>query len=880
MTTRRPWIVACTLALACALSTGAAGQNGTGIDAQENVFGATNIHAVTGHGRIALGVSQDGDLTVLSWPSPSVNDQLTYLSSNDLEARSMPRFGAPDGLGSFFGLTCQTAQEAVVTWLRDREVWSISQDYGEGDGANPRTTFESIALGLKVTLIDAVSPSSDTVVRQLTLDRQASSSVERCALLTYANLSPQPPNARIPELPIADWVMDGRNDYAAIWDAVNGVVVHFHPNDQRIFDQQADLLEPPPAEWGPIGDALTAETLDASAIAELVDDLPNAYSDGAWLAFTTIPAPSQHQIGFDETPTCEHISELVSNVLALPDTFPGFKPPLDPIALIALQCTKTAAELIAEQGWQYDAADPWTDLQDGELEGADLAALEAAAALRTELTFDSQGRAQAAFVLGAGPDLASARQALATGSDPGSVVAAAEEALADWIADLRIPGEPGTRPYTVARRSLINLRVGTDSASGAIVASIARQPPYYVDWPRDGAFFNVMLDASGQSALVDQRAALYAGWQRDEPVPPTPLLNPPPPTDPRTGEATTYPADAWEMNHYADGTAAGTFRFEIDTTAFAVWTAVTHAGWVEDPESYLSGQWETIRSGAQLLADWRDPETGLHAPAQEDDQASYTQTLHGAITVFGALDAASRAARLLGEVAQAEAWEERALELSDAMRANFYDEDAQVYFMQESDRLPLQASGLVATGPTAWLVWPMTLYAYSDPQVQRQLERDLGIIEAPLALESAGGLYYMKNTISLAVGGRGIFDETIDALPAVLSDQATAQTGHFGEVMVVDDSGDSKRADQRVSNPHLWEGALYYLTVLAVEEPEALQRYEEVLPPSRLRQGVTSTAGGGGCQCNTHTSPTRLPLAALLLLWWGQARTRKQKQFR
>lgn len=128
--TRRASILAWALALGCALSTGAAGQNGTGIDAQENVFGATNIHAVTGHGRIALGVSQDGDLTVLSGPSPSVNDQLTYLSSNDLEARSMPRFGAPEGLGSACRPVCRLAARRACP----ADAWEMNH-YADGTAA-------------------------------------------------------------------------------------------------------------------------------------------------------------------------------------------------------------------------------------------------------------------------------------------------------------------------------------------------------------------------------------------------------------------------------------------------------------------------------------------------------------------------------------------------------------------------------------------------------------------------------------------------------------------------------------------------------------------------------------------------------------------------
>ena len=33
---------------------------------------------------------------MLSWPNPSTNDQLAYVSSNALDARDLPRMGAPE----------------------------------------------------------------------------------------------------------------------------------------------------------------------------------------------------------------------------------------------------------------------------------------------------------------------------------------------------------------------------------------------------------------------------------------------------------------------------------------------------------------------------------------------------------------------------------------------------------------------------------------------------------------------------------------------------------------------------------------------------------------------------------------------------------------
>ena len=826
------------------LSSAVAGaQNATGIDAQENVFGATNINAVTGNGRLTLGISRDGDVSVLSWPNPSYTDQLGYITSNALDARDQPRFGALEGAGSFFGLSCTTVDSGhFVTWLRDRAVWEIAQNYGPSDGPNPHTMYTSTSLGLRVLVIDAIAPLSNTLVRDVEVEVLPGSSVVSCALLSYANLSPLPPNARVPELPLVDWLFDGRNDFAAIWDDENHAVLHFHPNDQRVHKTLMDLLTGPSVDFGLIGDVLKQETITEEEIKQLVVQLPDLYSDGSWAMISTEPFPTQYQVGFDHTPFCALIEELSANIQAMPDTFEGFTLPVSSWVMNLFECWRTGPELVAHKGWIYPAEDPWADVQDGDLSGHGLAAGEVAAALKTDLEI-IDGVGKASLIIGFGADAISAREALEAGRG-GNVAQDAEDALEAWISPLRIPGQPGSRAWQVARRFLIDLRVGTCSDSGAVVASIARQPPYALDWPRDGAFFNIVFDVSGQNDLVAKRAELYASWQRSDPVEPTMFVNPDPPEDPDTGEADTYPADAWEMNYFADGMVGGTFRFEIDTTAFAVWALVAHAGWADDPLNYLAAQWPNIRRGTNLLARWRDADTGLHAPAQEDDAPDPAQTLHGAVTVFGALDIAARSARLLDRHEHASVWEERAQELRAAMEAHFYEEDAKALVMGESGRLPIMASGLSDTGPGSWSLWPMTMYDRDDPRVEDQITHDWGVIEAVVNLAPPGGLYFMKTTLSMAVTALDAFGSQVQSLPEKLALQATPDTLHFGEVMVVIEEGDDQRAQQRVSTPHLWEGALYYLTALAVEDPAALQEYEEVLPESLFHEKPKYPDGG------------------------------------
>src|SRR5262249_52957069 len=127
------------------------------IDVVEHLLGATNVQAITGHGRMAAGISADGDLTVLSWPTPSFADQLAYISSNAVDARSRPLLGAQEGAGLFLGLLLELADTSrQVVWLRDRTIFTVTQSYGPEDGGNVETRFVSPELGLTVTLTDAI----------------------------------------------------------------------------------------------------------------------------------------------------------------------------------------------------------------------------------------------------------------------------------------------------------------------------------------------------------------------------------------------------------------------------------------------------------------------------------------------------------------------------------------------------------------------------------------------------------------------------------------------------------------------------------------------------------------------------------------------------
>ena len=77
-----------------------------------------------------------------------------------------------------------------------------------------------------------------------------------------------------------------------------------------------------------------------------------------------------------------------------------------------------------------------------------------------------------------------------------------------------------------------------------------------------------------------------------------------------------------------------------------------------------------------------------------------------------------------------------------------------------------------------------------------------------------------------------------------------------------------------MSTPHLWEGTLFYLTALALEDPDALLRYDDALPESRV--GSSGGAAGGACGCTAPGRPeSRTPFALIAILLAVLARVRR-----
>ena len=826
------------------------------ISAVEHALGASPIHMVAGHGRMSLGVTRKGDVAVLTWPSPSCCDQLTYLASNALDARSRPRTGVRDGFGVALGLALRTASGERVAWLHDETVWEIDARYRDDAGLEPTFRYRHRSLGVRVEVTDVILPERDVFERVVRVTREAGSAVTEVSLLSHVNLGLT--QNVVPRIPMGDVVADGRNDFGLLWDRDAGAFVQYRPADRAPIRDLGGLISPgalPTDFFGPLDALMRADgditTQVAAAVAELDARHPGG---GVFAVFGTDVAPTGFQAGREDGAFCEELDAMVGNILSLRDA--GVPLGIDPTAAQAFRCTDPLrpAAVASARGWTRAAEPAWRDAQDGALSGNPAAAWLSDAALRTPVALDGGGSGGARLLIAFGASHSAARSAFTAARAQGADAAVQSSAQA-WAARTfalptslpsRIPEADRARIVAASRRAIQHVLAGTDAATGMIVASIARQAPYGLDWPRDGAFFDYALDVAGLQANVTRRLDWALPLARREPLSRAQLnllTDPLPPVDPRSG-ARQYPEAAWEMNYYNTGEMGGFFRFEIDNTALMVWSAAVHLAFVpEGDRRAMAERWyPQVQRSADLLAEWRDAATGLHAPANEDDNAAFTVTLHGAVTVYAGLDASARMARLLGRTTDAVRWERRASELRDAVLRAFYD--------REGGRFVSEATGAASTNPgssplgaTAWLVWPAQMLPVNDPRVAAQVRRDLEQILRTLRGDDGveGGAYLTKTTLSaaafLAAGGDPSLAPLLDdAMVRIARDVMDPVTHVMGEVFVHirDGAGRSIRLENRVSQPHLWEATLFYLSAMAMSDPTRFDPSQRALPASMI----------------------------------------------
>jgi GH15 family glucan-1,4-alpha-glucosidase len=449
----------------------------------------------------------------------------------------------------------------------------------------------------------------------------------------------------------------------------------------------------------------------------------------------------------------------------------------------------------------------------------------------TPLDFGAHGEATARMIIGAGSSSDAALAALRGERQQawGAELAAVTRYWRGWLAGAPLPAVPANNPeasriQAVAKRSLITMRLAVDPGSAAIVASGDTQGPYGEDWIRDGSFIDEALDEAGYHNLVSRHEQFEVSAQ-------TTATNP----------DVLRPSGNWPMATYGDGVPGGPIPYEIDETGFGAWTLWQHSTFLSPvaARTYLQQVFPAIARAADWITACQDPLDGLQCQANEDDNLTPTQTLHGAGPDLLGLRSAILAAGALG------------LELSDPRVAQW---SARAGTLQQAiDKLWLPSRGVYGEGAGdagasspatpnetqlfsdgGWLLWPVQLHSMSatnDPVGAQRMASEANATLAA-ALDSLG------NQASGGYEAKGLLGacKSLPGLPAAAQTPARAQlqravgmlasssassargfttdTGLFAEFWQVFGAGSSAHVVPLNDAPHVWEHALYYMTAL------------------------------------------------------------------
>lgn len=441
----------------------------------------------------------------------------------------------------------------------------------------------------------------------------------------------------------------------------------------------------------------------------------------------------------------------------------------------------------------------YVDARDARLNGRDQATGQADAAIADRLSLRSRKKRSTTVLIAsaAGRKKALAALRAARRTSIGPIARAKAAWWRRWLESSPLPRGAPRRVVKLAKRSLMTMRQAIDSERDMIVASIATQAPYGLDWVRDGSFINRALDEAGHPRAVARHDIRYGELQVGAGNPPD--GGPP------------APSGNWSQNYYADGVVGGPIPYEIDETGLGIWTLWDHYAQTGDRDYLLVADvYEAIQRAAHYLSDEPpigciDPTNRLQCLASEGDNEAPSQTLKGAEAVWLGLDSAVRAAQVRGgETAglNATKWRARRNELGAAIETQFFDEDCTCYTTDYD------------IGAT--LLWPVGFLEPGTERSDAQADVNWRHMKRVLDGRTRRGSYETKLLLgnSHAWEGRPTRMARIKkGLEWVARVPTTNGTGLLGEAWMEFPAG-SERIATMVSQPHATTHALFYLAAL------------------------------------------------------------------
>lgn len=451
------------------------------------------------------------------------------------------------------------------------------------------------------------------------------------------------------------------------------------------------------------------------------------------------------------------------------------------------------------KGWKEEPLDAYIDSEDGDLSGSSYGGCQVNAAMK--FPFNSS----LTIYITVGKTYEETRSLLNWAK-----VVGYEELKRDtmnywreWIGRAVLPDDDELIPFS--KRALINIKASTDRNTGAIVASISVQPPYGEDWPRDGAYLNLALDIAGYHSMVTEHNLFYAKVQRREGLFP-------------------FLPGSYDMCYYADGMPGGPIPFEIDETAYIIWTLWNHAKFLpeDEREDYIRKVAHSIELASEALyKECFDEKRKLQCYSNEDDNPQFTQGLIGALTYYLAMNTAGEYWEYKGNREMAQRFRRRAYEIRDGIMNNFYFEDIGIF------NADFSAMSL--------LIWPAEFDAdYNRENVINWIKH---VVDECLGGNVDGFSYISKGILAIGLTERDVQRDWLEGAIKKMVSISTPGTLIMGETFVVSDG----KFENRVSMPHNWEAALTYLSAMALYNPQSFAPLKErIEKPS----GGCSTGSG------------------------------------
>jgi oligosaccharide amylase len=355
------------------------------------------------------------------------------------------------------------------------------------------------------------------------------------------------------------------------------------------------------------------------------------------------------------------------------------------------------------------------DAEDGHLSGNSIAQGSVDSVFGLRMNVDGLARKKGFFWLAAGENWPDVRllDSIVRKKGPESLLQRTDDYWRLWVNKETPPLELfPDKVGALYRRSLLVLRTQIDWQGGIVAANDSdviqfNRDTYSYIWPRDGALVANAMDLAGYP-MPAQKFYQFA--------------------------ARVIEREGYFLHKYnPDGTLASSWHpwlsngmeqlpIQEDETALVLWALWNHFVRYRDIEFIKPLYLPLVKSAADFMCQYRDPETGLPKPSYD-----LWEERHGILsftvgTVFGGLTAASLFCTVFGEEERAARYQQVASEIRDAVSRYLWQDDLQRFCRM----LYVDDQGETTVDPSCdaslWGLFAFGLYSVDDPRIVSTME--------------------------------------------------------------------------------------------------------------------------------------------------------------